>query len=230
MARALAASVVALACACEPVAARTPAAARRPPACAEGAADRSLVLPSRAFAVAVADDGRYVLALGSGVAAVDPCTLDRVGGCDDPGEARSLALDGAVARYARRDGARARCDLRTGVVSVDGAPPPAARGDAWVEAGVAWIRPPAGPRRLPTPAEALDVTLAPALALAATGDRAGVVSLWSTRDGTLVARWPAHPRNAYGVAFDVARRRVVSVSGPGKLNVHALPERAEVNP
>lgn len=186
-------------------------------------------LDGRAYDVAVAP-GVYVLALSVGVAVLDACTLAKKGGCDDALEARRLSLrsNGAIADYLRRDGTAAACDLTR---STPVAPAPEAiaelrlrRGDhagqtsVWIENGRAWLQQSGGAAQaLALSAEPLDVRLSGDTV--AVSDRAGVLSLFSSIDGSPRARRAAHARNAYAVAFDAVNHRLVSVAGPGQLTL-----------
>jgi hypothetical protein len=226
----------ALAVACREPAPLRPPAPPAPVACPERAPPPARQLTAPAYDVAVTPAGTYVVALGAGVQELDPCTLDGLSGCQDLAEARTLALraDGTVANYRHREGGLVACSLRTGLV---GAADPDARGriegnpraedgalTATIDTGAASLRGPQRAMALPGYDEAVDVDVDARRSLAAVCDRSGAVTLWSTRTGAALVRWPGRPRVACAIALDRARGRLVTVCDDGRIEVRAVPE------
>ncbi|MBI5514275.1 MAG: hypothetical protein HY909_10930 [Deltaproteobacteria bacterium] len=204
--------------------------------CPQDAPTRASVGP-RAFALAVTSRGTYVIAVAGGVDELDPCSLRRRGGCRDSLEARSLRVrgDDRVVDYLHADGSLGACDL----LASRAAPPDpsalpsltadqrvrSAQARAWVEAGQAWLEPQGmAPRRLPVPSEALSVALDPRGRWVAVADRAGGVAFFTAPGGLLAGREVPHTRNAYALAWDPRRERLLSIAGPGTLAVLRPPE------
>jgi len=197
-------------------------------------AARELTAP--AYDVAVTPAGTYVVALGAGVQELDACTLDGLSGCQDLAEARALTLraDGTVANYRHREGGLVACSLRTGLVGaadVDARErlegnPHAEDGalTATIETGSASLRGLQRAMELPGYDEAVDVDVDSRRSLAVVCDRSGAVTLWSTRTGAALVRWPGRPRVVCAIALDRARGRLVTACDDGRVEVRAVPE------
>lgn len=104
-------------------------------------------------------------------------------------------------------------------------PSTGAQGSAWVEHDRAWALDSRGePYPLRFSEGALAVSVDPSGDGIAVSDRNGLVTLYSAA-GLYRARYRAHARNAYGLAWDGANRRIVTAGGAGELTLRSTATR-----
>jgi len=208
--------------------------------CADGAAEacvdavdaertRHVSIPARAYDVEVHARG-YVLGTSRGVMRLDPCTFEVSLVCDDVDGVRELAITGELAEYTTLDGSLGACDLARALVSRPRAGAAAriasrrtssgAGATSRIRAGRAELAPRGEKTRtLRTPGDPLGTALSPDGRELAVSDTRGTVTFFTVPGGLVRARWQALESNAYAVAYDRARHRVLSVGGPGSLSV-----------
>ena len=190
---------------------------------------RHISVPARALDVAVHATG-YILGTSRGVMRVDPCSFSAVFVCSDRGGVSELALDGDLAQYRRLDGSLGACDLALGSrasPSTGAAARIAASRSvrsALVQAALEDTRVTLRPRgeltrTLRTSGDPLGLALSPSGHELAVADASGAVTFFTVPGGLQRARWNALESNAYAVAYDAERARVLAVGGEGVLSI-----------